>query len=138
MATYTGAMSTQQYCGYDEYDFVQAPPDRLLCLICKFPSRDPYMTLCCGHGFNKSCLDGQRQVKSVSYACPMCRKGEPEFKTVPYKSLERKIRVLHVYCTNKEKSCKWQGLLNDINNHLSNVCQFVELKCSNECGKMME
>ena len=39
------------------------------------------MTLCCGHGFCKSCLDGQRQVKSVSYACPMCHKGYPEFET---------------------------------------------------------
>ena len=94
------------------------------------------MTLCCGHGFCKSCLDGQRQVKSVSYACPICR--EPEFKTVPYKALEREIRVFHIYCTNKEKGCEWQGELNDINNHLSNDCQFAELKCSNGCGKMIE
>ena len=134
----TGATPTQQYGGYDEYDFVQTPPDRLLCLICKFPSRDPYMTLCCGHGFCKSCLDKQRQAKSVSYACPMCRKEEPEFKTVPYKALEREIKSLHIYCTNKEKGCEWQGELNDINNHLSNGCQFAELKCPNECGKMIE
>ena len=134
----TGATPTQQYGGYDEYDFVQTPADRLLCLICKFPSRDPYMTLCCGHGFCKSCLDKQRQAKSVDFACPMCRKEEPEFKTVPYKALEREIKALQVYCTNKEKGCKWQGELNDINNHLSNVCQFAELKCPNECGKMIE
>ena len=103
-----------------EYDFVHAPPDRLLCQICQLPCRDPYMTLCCGHGFCKSCLDGQRQFKSVSYTCPIC--PEPEFKTVPYKALEREIRALHIYCTNKEKGCEWQGELNNINNHLSNVC----------------
>ena len=36
--------------------------------------------------------------------------------------------------------CEWQGELNHINNHLgsSDGCQFEELKCSNECGKMIE
>ena len=128
-----------QYGGY-EYEFVQTPPERVLCLICKYPSRDPRMTLCCGHAFCGSCLDGQKQAKSVSYACPMCRKEEPEFKTVPYKALDREIRELHIYCANKERGCEWQGELNNINYHLGNNdgCQFEEVKCSNECGKMIE
>ena len=38
------------------------------------------------------------------------------------------------------KGCEWQGELNDISNHLGNSdgCQFEEVKCSNECGKMIE
>ena len=50
------------------------------------------------------------------------------------------MRSFYIYCTNKEKGCKWQGELNDINNHLGNSdgCQFEEVKCSNECGKMIE
>ena len=70
----------------------------------------------------------------------MCRKEEPEFNTVPYKALEREVRWLHIYCTNKEKGCEWQGELNDINHHLGNSdgCQFEGVKCSNECEKMIE
>ena len=45
---------------------------------------------------------------------------------------------LNIYCTNKEKGCEWQGELNYIDNHLSTGCQFEEVKCSNECGKMIE
>ena len=57
-----------------------------------------------------------------------------------YKAIELEIRELHVYCTNKENGCKWQGELIDISNHLgnSNGCQFEEVKCFNECGKMTE
>ena len=52
----------------------------------------------------------------------------------------REIKSLHIYCTNKEKGCEWQGELNDINNHLGNSdgCQFEEVKCSNECRKMIQ
>ena len=60
--------------------------------------------------------------------------------THPNYPIEREIRSLHIYCTNKEKGCKWQGELNDINNHLgsSDGCQFEGVKCSNECGEMIE
>ena len=74
---------------------------------------------------------------AICYACPMCRQEEPDFKTVPYVALNREIRELHVYCANKEKGCKWQGEINNINNHLYG-CLFGEVKCSNECGKMIQ
>ena len=47
---------------------------------------------------------------------------------------------LHIYRTNKEKGCEWQGELNDINSHLGNSdgCRFEKVKCSTECGKMTE
>ena len=43
-------------------------------------------------------------------------------------------------CTNKERGCEWRGELNHINNHLGNSdgCQFEDVKCSNECGKMLQ
>ena len=131
-----GATPSTEYGGF-EYEFVDTPPERLLCKICKEPSRDPYMTLCCGHAFCKSCLDRQKQARTICYACPMCRKEKPDFTTVPYVALNREIRELHVYCTNKEKGCKWEGEINNINNHRCG-CQFEEGKCSNECGKMIQ
>ena len=56
------------------------------------------------------------------------------------KQADCEIRNFHVMCTNKERGCEWQGELNDINNHLGNNdgCQFEDVKCSNECGKLLQ
>ena len=123
--------------GYD-YEFVIIPSDRLICKICHLPCRDPYLSVCCGHVFCKSCLDNVKKAPAITNACPLCR--DEEFETFPNKQLDREIKGLHIYCTNKEKGCEWQGELNDINNHLgnSNSCQFEEVKCSNECGEMIQ
>jgi len=63
---------------------------------------------------------------AITNACPVCR--NEEFMTVPNKAVDREIKSLHIYCTNKEKGCKWQGELNCINNHLGNSdgCQTDE------------
>ena len=123
--------------GYD-CCFTDTPHDRFTCQICHLPSRVPYLSVCCGHLFCKSCLDNIKNTSAITYACPICR--DTEFVTFPNKQAEREIKGLHVYCTNKEKGCEWQGELNHINNHLGNSdgCQFEEVKCSNECGKMIE
>ena len=126
------------YGGY-EYKFVNPPPDRCICNICHLPSRDAYMTgQCCeGQTICKSCLD-QWQKTVGNMKCPVCREETGGFsENFPIK---REIKSLHIYCTNKEKGCGLQGELNDINNHLSNSdgCQFEEVKCSNECGKMIQ
>jgi len=123
--------------GYD-YFFVGTPPGRLLCKICQFVSRDPYLSVCCGHNFCKSCLDSAREAVSVAHVCPLCR--NEVFQTVPNRQAGRDIRDLHIMCTNKERGCEWQGELSNINNHLgnSNGCQFESVECSNECGKMLQ
>ena len=123
--------------GYD-YDFVDTPHDRYICKICHLPSRDPYLSECCGHVFCKSCKDNVKKASAITNACPVCR--DEEFVTFSNKQLDREIRSLHIYCTNKEKGCEWQGELNNIDNHLGNSdgCQFEEVKCFNECGKMIE
>ena len=127
-----------EYGGYD-YKFVNPVPDRCICNICHLPSRDAYMTgQCCeGQTICKSCLD-QWQKTAGNMKCPVCRKEEGGFsQNFPIK---REIKSLHIYCTNKEKGCEWQGELNDITNHLGNSdgCQFEKVKCSNECGKMIQ
>ena len=127
-----------KYGGY-EYSFVNDPPDRCICNICHHPSRNAYMTgECCeGQTICKSCLD-QWQITAGNRKCPVCRKEEGSFgKNYP---IQREIKSLHIYCTNKEKGCEWQGELNDFSNHLGNSdgCQFEEVKCSNECGKTIQ
>ena len=129
------------YGGY-EYKFVNPPPDRCICNICHLPSRDAYMTgQCCeGQTICKSCLD-QWQKTAGNMKCPVCRDETGGFSQNYH--MKREIKSFHIYCTNKEKGCEWQGELNDISNHLENSlgrcgCQFEEVKCSNECGKMIQ
>ena len=123
--------------GYS-YDFICTLHDRFVCKICHFPSRDSYLSVCCGHGFCKSCLDNLKKTAAITYTCPVCR--DEEFVTFPNKQADREIKSLHIYCTNKEEGCEWQGALNSICSHLGNSdgCQFEALKCSNECGKMIQ
>ena len=129
---------TNNYGGY-EYKFVNPIPDRCICRICHLPSKDAYMTGPCCQGLTicKSCLD-HWQITAGNQACPVCRKEEGGFhQNYP---IAREIRSLHIYCANKEGGCEWEGELNDINNHLGNSegCQFEEVECSNECGKMIQ
>ena len=99
-----------------------------------------YLSVCCGHVFCKFCLDNSKKAAAVTNACQICR--DDEFVTFPNKQANREIKSLYIYCTNKEKGCEWQGELIDINNHLklgnSDVCQFEEVECYNECGKMIQ
>ena len=43
-----------------------------------------------------------------------------------------------VLCPNKDKGCEWRG--NDITGHLksNDGCEFEEVKCSNDCGLMLQ
>ena len=120
--------------GYD-YHFMETLPDRLICSVCHYPSRYPCLSVCCGHTFCKQCSSATRIAINC---CPLCR--DNSFPVVQNKQIDREIKSFHILCSNKEKGCEWQGELNDINNHLGNSdgCQFEEIKCSNECGKMIQ
>ena len=132
-------MSSIETGGY-EYKFVDNALDRYVCNICHLPSRNPYLSVCCGHVFCKSCLESFKSActPKINLACPVCR--DRSFVTFPNKQLDREVKDLHVMCTNYEKGCEWQGELNDITNHLGNSggCQFEDVKCPNECGVTLE
>ena len=117
------------------YQFVDAPHERYICKVCIHPCQDPYLSGCCGHNFCKSCLD---DVKKTSTTCPVCQ--NENFTAFANKQADREFRSLHVMCTNKGRGCEWQGELNDINSHLGNSdgCHFENVKCSNECGKVLQ
>jgi len=127
----------KDYGGYD-YQFVYSPPDRVYCVICQFPSRDPHLTLCCGHVFCKSCLDQVKTKKSGTDGCSMCR--DKSFVTFPNKQVDREVKNLNVYCTNKERGCRWSGKLNSIHDHLTHRdgCKFEIVECPNRCGKALQ
>ena len=122
--------------GYD-YDFVHTPPDRLICEICRLPSRDPYLSGCCGHTFCKICLEMSKR-ESAYYTCPVCR--SEEFLTIANKQVDREIKSLSVYCPNKKKGCEWKGEVYHINLHLNgdDGCEFEDVECENNCGVLLQ
>ena len=118
--------------GYD-YQFVDTPLDRVICVICHLPSREPHMSECCGHVFCKSCLD---KAKATHYtACSMCK--DEHFNTFCNKQIDREVQGLHVYCSNKGKGYEWKGEVKDIGNHLDD-CLLEDVKCPNQCKEMIQ
>ena len=99
-------MVDETFGGFD-YDFVDTPMETSLCKICYYPSREAQLSLCCGHTFCKSCLDGTKKSKFTSKLCPMCCGGE--FTSVHNKQVDRLVKSLLVFCSNKKKGCEWQG-----------------------------
>ena len=124
------ASSITQSGGYD-YEFVDTNlPDEFQCLICRLVPRDVHQANCCGKMFCKSCLD-EWKTKSNKYVCPNCREKLTN-KCFKDSNMNRKIRHLYIYCTNKDKKCDWEGSLQDIDNHLSQI-----VECSNGCGQQL-
>ena len=121
--------------GYD-YQFVDPPLDRVVCVICHLPSRDPHMTECCGHVFCKSCLDNAKATRYTS--CSMCK--DEHFNAFCNKQINREVQCLRVYCTNKEKGCEWEGEVRDISTHLENTdgCHFEGVRCPNNCEELIQ
>ncbi|XP_065901480.1 TNF receptor-associated factor 6-like [Dysidea avara] len=109
--------------GYD-YSFTTDVPDRLVCKICQLASRDPHLSVCCGHTFCKTCVD---QTKTSDHtACPMCRNEEfPSFRNL---EKDRDVKGLTIYCTNHEEGCTWEGEIRNLQNH-EEVCPYEIAHC---------
>ena len=130
------ASNIREMGGYD-YEFVDTNlPDEFQCPICTLVPRDVHQASCCGKMFCKSCLDELKRTYT-RHTCPNCRTNLTNNHFFPDVNTNRKIRNLHIYCTNKDKKCLWKGSLRDINNHLS-TCPFQMVECSNKCGTQLE
>ena len=90
------------------------------------------ISLNASHMFCKSCLEGS---KKMNNACPMCR--SENFVSIFNKQVDRLVRSLDAFCTNKGQGCDWQGEVKDVTDHLSQ-CLFQVVSCSNDCGKSLE
>ena len=90
--------------------------------------------------------------KKVIDTCPVCRSEDfktifnkqadrvirsEDFKTIFNKQADRVIRSLHVFCTNKERGCKWYGEVNYITRHLVD-CLHEVVCCPNDCRDSLQ
>ena len=109
--------------GY-ENTFTSDVPGRLVCKLCHLPSRDPHLSVCCGHTFCKSCADWRRHWRHSD--CPVCR--NEDFSSVLNKQIDREVKALSVHCSNQSDGCTWRGQLKRLPGHREN-CQFEWIKC---------
>ena len=111
------------------YDFVHAPPDRLLCKICQLPCREAQQSECCGNIYCKCDIDQLKATTTAQPPCPMCR--SKDFITHPNLAIDREVQQLMVYCPAKETAgCDWIGKLDDVDKHYSDGKE-----CETECEK---
>ena len=84
-----------------------------------------------------SCLENAISQKTP---CPHCPKNEMSVSATKFEYRDEEINALYVYCSNKESGCGWQGRVDNIDDHLHNVdgCQFHEVPCPYNCGKMLQ
>ena len=137
------AASVGDLKGYD-HQFVEPPPDDLLCLIYLCVARDPQQINRCGKLFCKGCLEEHKKNSTV---CPQCRKVINSFadKRSKYQKNcvihahnhhnttgERDILSLKARCDNTSNGCEWTGELRSLDKHLAS-CGFILLPCPNKC-----
>ncbi len=116
-------------------EFVENPPDDLICQICCYVLREPHVTDCCGQHLCKSCLDSSVNLFTSIKACPYCR--ENNFKHLIYKPYQRKINELMVYCKNKSQGCSDILKFKDLEQHVAKAnkagCLYTTLECPSGC-----
>ena len=136
--------------GYD-HQFIDQPPDDLLCLICLMVARDPQQITCCGKVLCETCL---QDLKNYSNVCPQCRKPIVSFPDTKSKFVElnlgsriqmmyisvyeyitgdRHIKSLTTKC-DSHYHCQWIGELRSLDKHFLS-CDFTLLPCPNQCKK---
>ena len=101
-----------QIGGY-ECDFVEDPPDYLVCSICICPFKESHHVLCCGKTFCGTCI---KRVEYAGQPCLMCRKYE--FRTMIDRDFERQLLNLRANLNLKAKGCGCASELCCLDDHL--------------------
>ena len=112
------------------YEFIDQPPDDLLCQMCKHVAKEPQQLKCtCGAFYCMSCLARITSTSAMHKSdCPVKYKNEPLDHFPDHKSNER-IQKLMLKCTNQGEGCDWTGELKDLDDHRSQ-CPKEEIPCT--------
>ena len=115
--------------GYD-CNFINNPPDELVCQICTLVAHHPYQTTCCGRVYCKRCIESykrQNHEEERKFQCPNCRKRTQTFHD---RRGSRNIQCLHVRCTYVQFGCSWEGELRCLEDHVMQ-CGYCQVPCPN-------
>ncbi|CAD7955651.1 unnamed protein product [Amoebophrya sp. A120] len=120
------------------------------CRICFEPIEDPVFTSCCGTEFCEDCLQAVREAQGEDSAkCPNCRRGPPfewhrirfmqsllstskvrctgcdlTFNKSQTENHMKQCGAVQLPCPNHGKGCGWFGRRNELENHVSDHCEF--------------
>ncbi len=120
-------MASPQLSGY-QCVFIESVKD-YDCPICLHVTREPSLTSCCGQHFCQACI---QKILTDNKHCPLCKQI---ITTLLDKKQKRRVLDLKVYCNNKTDGCDWVGGLGELEQHLSEKCQFVFVDCP-YCGNI--
>ena len=124
-------MASPQLSGY-QCLFVDSVED-YECPLCLHVTREPFLTSCCGQHFCQVCIN---RILTDNKPCPFCK--STDFSTFLDKKQKRRVLDLKVYCDKKAKKCQWVGGLGELDQHLSENCQFVTMNCPNNCERRFQ
>ena len=112
--------------GFSVNKFVTNVDPNLICNICTGIMKQAVVTLC-GHSFCHACLCTWL-TKPETESCPVCRAYTSKYEIIPNISLRSIIRVLPVWCDNKENGCKIVVNLEGLESH-TEVCEYRDVEC---------
>ena len=115
-----------------KFEFVEPPPEELLCRVSLDVLFDPYLTFCCG-----THLSQESYLRLQGQPCPVCRE---DLYAILDKSVKRKVLSLKVRCPHKAEGCEWQGELRNLEEHLNtnSECRYAEVDCPYACGERVQ
>ena len=116
-----------------DLQFLEDPPESLMCNICADILREPQVLTCCGDRVCKNCITKacERKIHLKEKAvCPFC--NAEDYKLVSNVDLMNEILGLKVQCTQTEDGCKWTGQIRDLVGHQT-TCKFYPIDCPNGC-----
>ena len=96
-----------------KYNFVEELSDEYYCQI--LPGElllEPYQTECCGSHLSERTV---AELYRRSRLCPFCNKRLVAMKDIHFR---RQVRELPVFCSNKDRGCKWVAVLSALEDHL--------------------
>jgi len=96
--------SNASLTGRYDCEFVETPPDKLMCQICLSVAHTAHQMPCCGRVYCKACLDTHKKLSST---CPNCRSTRQSFPDTRGKSKLKSKIVLEHY------KVKFYGLENE-------------------------
>ena len=127
-------------------DFMEVPPDHVVCPSCRKVFRNPHTTSCCSAVYCRKCVES---AESETLTCPSCGSS---CEIVFSEKAQRSVNELYIRCVHVQAGCMWFGKLGHLPIHLDesnktgspsptrtrkmsvSSCAFVLVACPYGCG----